>query len=42
LQQRFADERPVIGTEHLPEGLYRITVQNDQGGLMGATWVKER
>ena len=42
LQQRFADERPVIGTEHLPEGLYRITVQNDQGGLTGATWVKER
>jgi len=42
LQQRFADERPVIGTEHLPEGLYRITVQDDQSGLMGATWVKER
>ena len=42
LQQRTADARPVIGTEHLPEGLYRITVQDDQSGLMGATWVKER
>jgi len=42
LQQRTNNERPVIGTEHLPAGLYRIIVQNDQGGLIGATWVKER
>jgi len=40
LQQRTADERPVINTERLPAGLYRITIRDKQGGMMGATWVK--
>jgi hypothetical protein len=42
LEQRNAEERPVIGTEHLPAGVYRITVRDERGGLMGAMWVKER
>lgn len=42
LEQRTADARPVIGTEHLSAGMYRITVQDDRGDVMGATWVKER
>lgn len=42
LQQRTTDARPVIATEALPAGLYRITVRDEQGGVMGATWVKER
>ncbi len=42
LQQRTAEERPVIGTEDLPAGLYRITVRDERGTVMGATWVKER
>ncbi|MBL7963754.1 MAG: T9SS type A sorting domain-containing protein [Flavobacteriales bacterium] len=42
LQQRTTDERPVIGTEQLPAGLYRITVRDEQGAIMGAMWVKER
>ncbi len=42
LEQRTADERPVIGTEHLPAGMYRITVRDERGAVMGATWVKER
>jgi hypothetical protein len=42
LEQRTAEERPVIGTEHLPSGLYRITVREELGAVMGATWVKER
>jgi uncharacterized repeat protein (TIGR01451 family) len=41
LQQRTTDARPVITTEALPVGLYRITVRDERGGLMGATWVKE-
>jgi len=41
LQQRTNNERPVINTEALPAGLYRIIVRDDRGGLMGATWVKE-
>ena len=41
LQQRTADARPVINTEALPAGLYRISVSNEQGAVMGATWVKE-
>ena len=41
LQQRTADTRPVIATEALPAGLYRITVRDERGGVMGATWVKE-
>lgn len=41
LEQRTADERPVIGTEHLPAGVYRITVRDERGAVMGATWVKE-
>ncbi|MBX2980599.1 MAG: T9SS type A sorting domain-containing protein [Flavobacteriales bacterium] len=42
LQQRTTDARPVIATEALPAGLYRIAVRDEQGGVMGATWVKER
>jgi hypothetical protein len=42
LQQRTTDERPVIGTEALPAGLYRIAVRDERGGVMGASWVKER
>lgn len=41
LQQPTAEDRPVIGTEELPAGLYRITVRDEHGGVMGATWVKE-
>lgn len=41
LQQRSTDARPVIATEALPAGLYRIAVRDEQGGMMGATWVKE-
>lgn len=41
LQQRTADVRPVIATEALPAGLYRITARDTQGAVMGATWVKE-
>jgi len=41
LQQRITDARPVIATEGLPAGLYRISVRDAQGGVMGATWVKE-
>lgn len=40
LHQRTNDARPVIGTEALPTGLYRITVRDDRGAVMGATWVK--
>lgn len=42
LEQRTTEERPVISTEHLPSGLYRISVRDDSGAVMGATWVKER
>ena len=42
LQQRTTDAWPVISTEALPAGLYRITVRDEQGAVMGATWVKER
>ncbi|MBK9276018.1 MAG: T9SS type A sorting domain-containing protein [Flavobacteriales bacterium] len=41
LQQRTSDTRPVIATEALPDGLYSISVRDEQGGVMGATWVKE-
>lgn len=41
LQQRTSEARPVIGTEALPAGLYRIAVRDPQGAVMGATWVKE-
>lgn len=41
LEQRTAEERPVIGTEDLPAGLYRIVASDEQGAVMGATWVKE-
>jgi len=41
LQERTADARPEIDTEGLPAGLYRISVRDAQGGVMGATWVKE-
>jgi len=41
LQHRTTDARPVIATEALPTGLYRIAVRDEQGALMGATWVKE-
>lgn len=41
LEERTTDTRPLIGTEVLPAGLYRITIRDDHGGVMGATWVKE-
>ncbi len=41
LRQRSTDARPVINTEALPAGLYRITVRDERGAVMGATWVKE-
>jgi hypothetical protein len=41
LEQRTAEERPVIGTEQLPAGLYRITVRDERGGSMSTSWVKE-
>jgi hypothetical protein len=41
LQQRTSDARPVIATEALPAGLYRITVRDEQGAVASATWVKE-
>ncbi|HRD51323.1 MAG TPA: T9SS type A sorting domain-containing protein [Flavobacteriales bacterium] len=40
LQQRTTDARPVINTEALPAGLYRIAVRDEWGERMGATWVK--
>jgi len=39
--QRTTDARPVIATEALPAGVYRIIVRDEQGAAMGATWVKE-
>jgi len=41
LQQRTTDARPVIATEVLPAGLYRIAVGDVQGAVMGTTWLKE-
>jgi hypothetical protein len=41
LQQRTTDARPVIATEVLPAGLYRITVRDERGAVLGSTWVKE-
>lgn len=41
LQERTTDARPVIATEALPGGLYRITVRGAQGGVMSAPWIKE-
>lgn len=41
LHQRTTDARPVIATEALPAGLYRITVWEEDGTVMGATWLKE-
>jgi hypothetical protein len=41
LHQRTADARPVIATEALPAGLYRISVCDERSEVMGATWVKE-
>ncbi len=41
LEQRTAEERPVIGTDHLPAGMYRITVRDERGGVRGMSWVKE-
>ncbi len=42
LQKRTADERPVIDTEALPAGIYRITIRYEQGAVTGTTWMKER
>ncbi len=42
MQQLTNDARPVISTEALPAGMYRITVRDELGAVMGATWVKER
>lgn len=41
LQQRTTDARPVIDTEALPAGLYRIAVRDEHGGSMSTSWVKE-
>ncbi len=41
LQERTSEALPVIATEALPTGLYRIAVRDEQGGVMGTTWVKE-
>ncbi|MBL8001025.1 MAG: T9SS type A sorting domain-containing protein [Flavobacteriales bacterium] len=41
LQQRTADVRPMIDTGALPSGLYRVAVRDEQGAVLGATWVKE-
>jgi hypothetical protein len=41
LQQRTTDARPMIATEALPAGLYQIAVRDEQGVVMGATWIKE-
>jgi hypothetical protein len=40
LQQRTTDTRPVVGTEVLPAGLYRISVSDECGMVTGAMWVK--
>ena len=40
LQQRTTDARPGIATEALPAGLYRISVRDERGGVMSATWIK--
>ena len=41
LEQRTTEERPVIDTDDLPAGLYRIAVRDDRGGSMSTSWVKE-
>lgn len=41
LQQRTTDSRPEITTEVLPAGMYRVTVRDERGALIGSTWVKE-
>lgn len=41
LQQRTADQKPMIDTEALPAGLYRISVRDAHGGSFGSSWVKE-
>lgn len=40
-QQRTTDPRPLVSTEALPAGLYRISVRDGSGRLTGTTWVKE-
>jgi hypothetical protein len=40
LEQRTADGRPVIGTEALLAGLYRVTVRDEQGRVLGGMWMK--
>lgn len=41
LQQRTTDARPMISTEALPAGVYRITVRDERGLISHAMWVKE-
>lgn len=41
LQQLTTNTRPVISTEALPAGLYRMAVQDAQGKMMSAPWVRE-
>jgi len=41
LQQRSSGTQPMITTEALPSGLYHITVRDEQGISMMATWTKE-
>ena len=41
IQQRTTDPRPLVSTEALPAGLYRISIRDGSGRLTGTTWVKE-
>lgn len=41
LEQRTAEERPMIDTEALPAGLCRIIFRDELGGLMSTAWMKE-
>jgi hypothetical protein len=41
LRSRTTGTWPVIDNEALPFGLYRVTVRDEHGALMSATWVKE-
>lgn len=41
LLQRTTEQQPVIRTEALPAGLYRIMVRTDHAAAMVGTWVKE-
>ncbi len=40
LEQRTAEERPVIGTERLPSGMYTVRVVNRNGTVHHHQWIK--